>query len=293
LKQENVTTARDREKKQLEEIAHLYFSSAGKPGKESLPRQNVPSPAPEPLARPLWICCRTGRGEESQVLSFLLNLAILFKIAGEPAVLISSDPSFYERHGRSQGVLWPRLAGRTVPGTGVPASYYVPMGIQLVVGPEKRREWDRAELSRFRYVLCDEPVGFLPVEDLHRLDILLLSPATQEAALPLRPKSERPGLSAQAGVVVVGVGNAEEGEAVLTGWGEKLDRLYCGIPKPESFGFVPGDLNGHGAGRPRIEVLENPLSRRTQCLQRIASRIRGKREEFVQRPRGNGIPNTV
>lgn len=301
--QERVTTARDREKKQLEEIAHLYFTGAKKPSRESPPPVKDLSGDPcGSLSRLLWVCCRAGRGEEGWAFPFLMNLAVLLQILDEPVLWVPSNSCRRAEYRHSMASWGSKLGSVAV--AGMPGVYYGPMGIQCLVSEESerpqegsggqpgRKGWGPEALSRFRYVFCSHPVGLLPWETLPRLDIFLLGPTTREGVPPSQLKEQRSGTRHQAGVVVAGVEDAREGEAVFRNWKGNLDRHHACTIEPESLGFLPGQLPGSGAGRAqRITVLESPLSWQTRCLQLIASRVRLRRIEMMQGQKVDSVPN--
>ncbi|MEW6442123.1 MAG: hypothetical protein AB1640_14395 [bacterium] len=283
---------RDREKKQLEEIAHLYFSSPPQPAKK---KAGDPPPGLLAQGRPLRllsVCCRSAPAEQKRAFRLLLNLAVLLKIADEPALWISPDP------GVQAGVTGsPRFLGRRLIGmasVGLPWSYCGPMGIRYVAGLDPRGKkacldslqsggtGQSRGRAPYAYVLWSGLAGLGPFEGLvPQLDLFVLSASTPRTAFPPseRGKSSVP---CQAGMVALGVQGGEEAETLFLDWGKRLRPLYENELEPEGFGFLPAGFgaNGAGAGQ-RVEVLEDPLSWQTRCLQQIAARLRQKRAEML------------
>lgn len=299
-------TATEREKRQLEEIAHLFFSDRSEEKKpRPAPGQNlskgttdsvVPRAAGSP---PFWIRPRAAPGAQEWVDFFLLNLALLFQLADEPVVWI---PSHRQDRSRSESGLPARLKARLagMASAGLPLSYCGPMGLRVV--PRMPGEtngqldealgqpsgWCNVSLVGYRYVLAEEPWGPLPWDTLPCLEVWLVgNPPWSE---PRSSAQERRGaerrFSCKSAFVVVGVASEEEARRVGRQWKEAKGSLASGGGEPESLGFVPGALKGPTGGVAQaMVVLENPLGWQTLRLQEIATKIRARRPLATAAPR--------
>ncbi len=204
---------RDREKKELEEIAHLYFSrmpsrpekGADGPGAEGGPGPSGPSvPGGEPKVgsgiapaarrflgapEPLYVCCATDASDRSLATWFFFNLAVVLRVLNGPVLLVASERACESRF--SFGFRPDRERVHSRVGMALTSRSLGPMGICLVEGsglagelsgrpPARDADLVRCCPVPFRYVLSDEPrlrplFGFLP-----GLVLLLVTPSTPE-----------------------------------------------------------------------------------------------------------------
>ncbi len=295
-------TSTEREKRQLEEIAHLFLSGPceeRKTGPVPVPAQN-PSPAASagsvvPRTAgvvPFWIRPRAAPREQDWVEFFQLNLVVLFQLADEPVVWI---PSRRQGLSRSESGLPARLKARLagVASAGLPLSYCGPMGLRVLPWAAGRRtNWQRSEgtgqpngwgagsLAGYRYVLAEEPRGPLPWEALPCLEVWLVG--SQPVLEPFPAAQERGGSESRfrcrSAFVVMGAAGEDEARQAGRRWKEAMGWAASCKDDPEYLGFVPGPLPLHAAtGRQGMVVIESPLSWQTRSLQEIASRIRARR----------------
>lgn len=291
-------TSTEREKRELEEIAHLFLSTRREQRKTRPPPvQNVSAVAPVSVAPrtagpgPFWIRPRAVLHDEDWVDSFLLNLALLFQLADEPVVWIPSRrPPWSSSERGLPAQLKARLAG--VASAGLPLSYCGPMGLRVfpaTLWETTRRDSEGvgrpsgqaigADLAAYRYVLASEPLGPLPWEVLPCLELWLVGagPAASGPVVEAQSEFEGPFQYTWA-FVVLGAASEDEARAAGRQWKEMQGLAVSGKGDPEYLGFVPGPFPALTAlGRQGMIVLESPLSWQTRRLQEIASRIRARR----------------
>lgn len=289
--------ATDREKRQLEEIAHLFLSDRTQerrtlpPPVRNLPTAAASAAPKESGPAPFWVRPRAAPRDEQWVEFFLLNLALLFQLADEPTVWI---PSRSRAWARAESGLAVRLKARlaAMASADLPLTYCGPMGLRVLPGTPG--EMDRRDfqgvggpgvqgfgsLEGYRYVLAEEPRGPLPWGTLPCLEIWLVGvpPAERGTQAEDGRGCEEGQFPCRSAFVVVGA--ASEGEARAAGlqWKEARGLTAPGLREPESLGFIPGPLPAAaGAGPEAMIVLHDPLGWQTRRLQEIASRIRARR----------------
>ncbi len=277
------------ERKQLEEIAHLYFSSpapkADAPPKRE--RRERSAKAFSPFPRALYVQCLTGEAGEGLFPWFLYNLAVVLRILNGPVLLVAS-PRLYESR-FDFGFRPDRERLRVGHGLRNPSGSFGPMGLCLLDG---RVLWKgvgqggrvhpvdpmAGRQVAFRYILSDEQhaggvFGWLP-----RIKVYVVSPDTTTPAL-LGPELEEeeafdpePG---HAGIVVAGAGSKEEGDALYRYWRQRIEERGGPDLTVEHFGMFSEP------GSPGVGVLEDPESAPARFCQKTAALLRDKRSELL------------
>ena len=312
----------DQEKKQLEEIAHLYFSAPApqREASEDLERSERPVEAFGRSPRALFVYCTTGQSEHDLSTWFLFNLAVMLKILNGPVLLIGSEQA-YERR-----VLFGFRPDRERFGlrdrAQLPSSSFGPMGVCLLDGRSLSRDHTAgygpyAGLPQvgghvsFRYILSDEMRTGALFGSATGLVVLVVTPATRADELLSREEKAEGKLfpsMGHVGIVVEGAGCAEEANALYLYWQGKLGDRSEGELVVEDFGMLPGvppsprqdsrrrlshpfscgygnDLIGlsRESEMAGVGVLESPNSARTRFCQNAAALIRKRRSEMVSR----------
>lgn len=247
----------NQEKKQLEEIAHLYFSTPAPSSKrdegpgEPERRQRRPLKVFSPFPRALVVRCLAGQPESDLSTWFFFNLAVMLKILNGPVLLVGSACTYERRF--LFGFRPDRERLRIEDGPRVPIGSFGPMGVCLLDGSMlwrgiedegKAYEADPMAAGRvaFRYILSDEVGSGGVFRSLPGLVVLLVTPSTTTPALLDRAAGTDgellPG-PGHAGIVVAGAGCAEEAEALHLYWREKLEDRYAGELAVENFGVLP------------------------------------------------------
>jgi len=289
--------ATDREKRQLEEIAHLFLSDRSEERRTRPPPvRNLPAGAASAAPKacgpaPLWIRPRAAPRDEQWVEFFSLNLALLFQVADEPVVWI---PSRWRTWTGAESRLPVRFKARlaAMASADLPLTYCGPMGLRVLpgrAGETGRRDfpgvgWPSGpgigSLEGYRYVLAEEPRAPLPWETLPCLEVWLVGvpPAEPRTRDEDGRGSEEARFHCRSAFVVVGAASEDEARAAGLRWKEAQGMTASGWREPENLGFIPGPLPAAvGAGPEAMIVLQDPLGWQTRRLQEIASRIRARR----------------
>ncbi len=292
------------EKRQLEEIAHLYFSDPAPPSEA--PKEPERSfEAFSLFPRALFIHCAASRPEGGLSTWFLFNLAVMLKILGGPVLLIGSQRAYENRF--LFGFRPDRERLRVKDGPQIPSGSFGPMGVCLLDGRVLWRDLgDERDVYPvdpiagrqvgFRYILSDEAPSGGVFRSLPSLVVLLVTPTTTTPALLDRAMGAEDDLfPGHAGIVVAGAGCTREGDALYRYWRDRLEERCDRELDVENLGMLPPRpippsldprLRG-GSGFPSgallgdvrmasIGVLENPSSARTRFCQTTASLIRKK-----------------
>ena len=306
----------DQEKKQLEEIAHLYFSEpsgVGKSRKDLSHRAQSVSPFPR-LPEALFVYCPAGPQQAGLSTWFLFNLAVMLKILNGPVLLIGSEESYEKRFLFGFRPDRERLALQGRPSTS--SRSFGPMGVCLLDG--RSLVGDRATALRgyerapsmaghvsFRYILSDEVRAGGLVRSIPCLTVLLVTPKTLTSDLLGRESEEGGGFVdrlGSVGIVVAGASCPEEADALYRYWRDKLEERSERDLVVENFGMLPDEalppglgLGSHGKERvladglvgevsvSHVGVLDSPLSAAARFCQSTASLIRRKRSEMLSR----------
>jgi hypothetical protein len=243
----------DQEKKQLEEIAHLYFSTPTPPSKgtkkpETRDRHfEVFSPFP----RTLVVLCMADHPQRGLSRWFLFNLAVMLKILNGPVLVIGSEGVYEERY--RFGFRPDRERLKIDDGPRIPSGNFGPMGVCLLDGRILCRGLgDEAgvypvgpmasSMISFRYILSDEVQRSGPLGSLPGLVVLLVTPTTKTTVLLDRMRGADPDLfegPGHMGIVVANAGSAEESDAIYLYWRRKLEERYDGQLAVEHFGALP------------------------------------------------------
>ena len=285
----------DHEKKQLEEIAHLYFSEPATPSKARTKPQRSQRPfeAFRPSPRFLFIHCIAGQPEHDLSTRFLFNLAVMLKILNGPVLLIGSERFCEKRFLFGFRPDRERLAPGKRP-TSVSSSFG-PMGLCLVDGrllggdlaggqAEYGVDLTGGGIVPFRYILSDEVRSGAVFGSASGLALLLVTPVTTACDLPDLEEEAEDKLFAKTrhvGIVVAGARCPEEADALYLYWRDRLADRCEGEILVENFGASSLDSHHAGVGPGSVEVLENPESAQARFYQATASLIRSKRSEIV------------
>jgi len=282
------------ERKQLEEISHLFFSTPAGSGRTPDPKPGLPPRTEEWAARgpePFWVCCPAGVSNFSLATGFLFNLALLLRLAQEEVLFLCSDQAMRDRF---RFAFRPDRERRVRVGSGPGAMGLAgPMGICLV----PRRAWEEEScraggegrgtfpgMASFHYVLADYLPPAAPLESFRGITLLLVTPQTRDHEFQGQKLMERGldrGHPAPGGIVVAGVPDRDEGATVYTCWKEMLEERMPGRWQWEDFGFWPAPADKAPQGTfPGMEVIESPTGRQTQCCLEIVARVRKKRREL-------------
>jgi len=284
------------EKKQLEEIAHLYFSTpAPSPEPPTEPERSFEGISP--LPRALFVRCAAGQAEGGVSTWFLFNLAVMLKILNGPVLLIGSQHVYEKRF--LFGFRPDRERLRVQDGPQGPSGSFGPMGLCLLDG---RVLWRGLRDERdvypvdpmgggqvgFRYILSDEAPWGGVFRSLPSLVLLLVTPTTTTPAFLDSAMGAEDDLSpGHAGIVVAGAGCPEEADALYLYWRDKLKERYERGVAVENWGRLhwnekaPHDVSLSDVGPSGVGVLEDPESARARFCQTAATLIRKKRSELV------------
>ncbi len=318
MSKQNNFLKNSKERRELEEISHLYFSSDPSPsdvspnsgpndvtpkektdavtvasGAREAPHRDQPSPA---VSWPLLVCTAVRPKASAKALSFLYNLAILLKIANDPGLLVCSEYGYRNRFSfdfRPDREQWPPDQGQEAVRSGL----FGPMGIRLIDILTIKRLFDRGSLDGlpgrraslwgsvpFHYVLSDEPSADFLFENLPSIVLFLVSPDTPADAfqeLEEAAWSEQHLLPPRAGVVVSDVSNWEEANQLYADWRGFLKKRHPDSPV-ESYGVLPWSGHGDSAeARCGMSILEDPSSWRTRFFQGTTALIRKARAEML------------
>jgi hypothetical protein len=254
----------DQEKKQLDEIAHLYFSTPAPKSKadQDLEQRERPVEAFPRIPRALFVYCTTGESEQDLSTWFLFNLAVMLKILNGPVLLIGSEQAYERRFlfgfrpDRERFGLRDRAQ--------LPSSSFGPMGVCLLDGRLLSRDSDTGyeppavvpqvggHLS-FRYVLSDEMRTGALCRATPGLVVLVVTPTTRADDLLKREEKTEGKLfpsMGHVGVVVEGAGCGEEANALYRYWRGKLEDRSNGELEVEDFGMLPGGPSSPQASSP-------------------------------------------
>ncbi len=288
-------TVKAHEKKQLEEIAHLYFSGSETSSRKVSPAKRKTGLLPQ-SSPAYFIYCASSRGESSLSLRFLYNLSVMLKIYNETVLFIGSEKAYKKRY--SYGFRPHRERVMHKGRADVPLGCFGPLGVCLMdsrslnnmnnSGTEGIEEGIVLDaFSPFRYILSDEATSSLLLNSLSGLVLFLVTPTTAENAFIEIETKAWEQLSArfdQAGIVVAGTDGFEESEDLYLNWRERLERIYPNKVIMEDYGRFPLDVKREDSGAGcEVDVLERPGSGQTKCFQTTASQIRNKRQEALCR----------
>jgi hypothetical protein len=243
----------DQEKKQLDEIAHLYFSTPAEQHKDRedpAQRQTQVEAFPR-SARALFVYCTAGQSEYDLCAWFLFNLAVTLKILNGPVLLIGSEETYERRFlfgfrpDRERFGLRDRAH--------LTSSNFGPMGVCLLDGrsltPDSTTGYEPygsvpqvgGKVS-FRYILSDEMRMGTLCGATPGLVVLVVTPATRADDLLSREEKTEGKLfprMGHVGIVVEGAGCAEEANALYLYWQGKLVGRREGELVVEDFGMFP------------------------------------------------------
>ena len=292
----SVFPEKNQEKKQLEEIAHLYFSAPASPSEApTVPERSFE--ALPTLPRALFVHCAAGRPEGGVSTWFLFNLAVMLKILNGPVLLIGSQHAYEKRF--LFGFRPDRERLRVKDGPHVPSGSFGPMGLCLLDG---RVLWRGLEDERdvypvdpmaggqagFRYILSDEAPSGGVFRSSPSLLLLLVTPTTTTPAFMESAMGTEDDLfPGHAGIVVAGAGCKEEADALYAYWRDRLKERCERELAVENWGRLnwnegdPQDVSLSDVGPSGVGVLEDPESARAKFCQTAASLIRKKRKELV------------
>ncbi len=289
------------ERRQLEEIAHLYFpvadTSGGKAGDA---RENPPEePSSERKNAPFLICCTAAGDAAGAAAGCLFNLGVLLKISDGPVLLLGSDDTYRERF----SFQFRPDRERFFPWNSPAASGIIrgPMDIRLVEAGAVTGGRDAGLRDALigggmpctggvHYLLTDDLSAAALFQDLPGMVLFLVSPQTKQedfGFLREGPMGRFCSRTGYAGVVTVGTGEESEEEELFQRWQEVLTPLFPGDVRVENMGSFPGSSgrgrteSGGGIG---MQVLEAPGSPETRRLMEIAARIRKKRSARIPVP---------
>jgi hypothetical protein len=305
------------ERKQLEEIAHLYFSDPA-PSAEVKREQPEPTKRFSPaetflsLPRALFIRCAADRPEEALSTWFLFNLAVMLKILNGPVLLVGSERAYEKRF--LFGFRPDRERVRARSGPPFPVGTFGPMGVCLLDGRVLRqgrvdgREGvalapTEGRQVAFRYIVSDEghSDGFFSL--FPGLVLLLVTPASTTPGLLDRLADEEGGFLrgvGHVGIVIAGATCEEEADALYRYWRDRVEERCGEEPTVENFGVLPAEIMSRplvvGSGGDRrfpvyerssdaemtgMGILEDPGGPRTRFCQAAAALIRRKRSEML------------
>jgi len=307
----------DHEKKQLEEIAHLFFSKPATPREvhEDLGKRDRHLEAFFRSPEALFVYCTTCEQEQGLSTWFLFNLAVMLRLLNGSVLLIASAQAYEQRFLFGFRPDRERVRLRATPP--VPSSRFGPMGVcllesRLLSGEgatiglgEYGGAWTSGGGFSFRYILSDEVrpgalFGFLP-----GIAVLIVTPATTTDGLLGRDRETKQGFlrrGGHAGIVVAGAGCAEEANALHRYWQDKVKERCGDEMVVEDFGVFPVEgvsqnRNSFACGNDRfspcplstgaelcgVDVLDSPHSVKTRFCHTTAALIRKKRSEMVSR----------
>jgi hypothetical protein len=289
----------NQEKKQLEEIAHLYFSTPAPPSE--VPKERERSfGAFSPVPRALFVHCASGRPEGGMSTWFLFNLAVMLKILNGPVLLIGSQHAYEKRF--LFGFRPDRERLRVEDGPQISSGSFGPMGLCLLDGrvlwrglKDERDVYPVDPLAGgqvgFRYILSDEAPSGGVFRSLPSLVLLLVTPTTTTPALLESAMGTEDDLfPGHAGIVVAGAGCTEEADALYLYWRDRLRERCDRELAVENWGRLHWDERGpldaplSDLETSGVGVLEAPESARARFCQTAASLIRKKRLEW-----GHGV----
>ncbi len=308
----------NQERKQLEEIAHLYFSDPAPSGEIAGERKEPERPIRPaepflPLPSALFIRCAADRSAGDLSTWFLFNLAVMLKILNGPVLLIGSERAYERRFLFGFRPDRERVRG-PIPGPSSSLGTFGPMGVCLLEGRVLRqaradgREGDAlAPLAgprvAFRYILSDEAHSGGLFNRFPGLLLLLVTPSSTTPGLLGRLEQEEGGFLrgvGAVGIVVAGAGCGEEADALYRYWRDRVgERAERGVTV-ENFGLLPAAIMprplvvASGGGRTfpiydrsadaemsGVGALEDPGGSRTRFCQAAAALIRRKRSEML------------
>lgn len=288
-------TSSDQEKRQLEEIAHLYFSDPEAPPPEG--RVEGVGPAADAAfgfaEKTLAVCCTAGAVGAPEARWFLFNLGVTLRILSEPVLLVCSDHAY--RHRFSFGFR-PDRERPGNPEAGRPLPFcFGPMGVCLVEGRSLFSGGlpgigsgpavpAPGSLPPYRYVLSDVPLPWSPALGAQRLLLFLVTPETaNDAFVQITDADEAAALEGvdHAGLVVVGADDGDQADRVGRSWRKRLSTLLPDRLAPAACGSVVLDSPGGRAGAgSRIEALERPTGGASRCYRATACTLMRWREEL-------------
>ena|GEM_PF-3295021 len=284
------------EKKQLEEIAHLYFSTPA-PSSEPPREPERTFESFSPLPRALFVHCAAGQAQGEVSTWFLFNLAVMLKILNGPVLLIGSRDAYEKRF--LFGFRPDRERLRVKEGRQVPSGIFGPMGLCLLDGRvlwrglgDERDVYPVDPMAGgkvgFRYILSDEAPSGGVFRSLPSLVLLLVTPSTTTPAfLDSRLGAEDDLFPGHAGIVVAGAGCSEEADALYVYWRDRLKERCERELSVENWGSLHwNERTPHGvpvsdAAPSGVGILEDPGSERARFCQTAATLIRKKRLELV------------
>jgi hypothetical protein len=307
----------DHEKKQLEEIAHLFFSKPATPQKvhEDPEKRERPFEAFYRPPQALFVYCTTCEQEQGLSTWFLFNLAVMLRLLNGPVLLIASVQAYEKRFLFGFRPDRERVRLRAIPP--VPSSSFGPMGVCLLDG--RLLSGEGATVGQgayggastpgggfaFRYVLSDEVRSGALFGSLPGIAVLLVTPATTTDGLLGRDRETKEEFlrrRGHVGIVVAGAGCAEEANALHRYWQGKVkercgDEMIVedfgafpaeGVPRNRKFFFRENDslspcCLSKGTELCGVDVLDSPHSLKTKFCQTTAALIRRKRSEMVSR----------
>lgn len=290
----------DAERKQLEEISHLYFST---PAERSRPPAASPAVSPRTTkarrgAEPFRVSCLADRRDPSLSTRFLYNLALLLRLTQEEVLFLCSDQAMRDRFSFA---FRPDRERSVRVGSGPAATGLVgPLGICLL-----RRRPDAGEgtsaakgrggipsggMASFHYVLSDRLAAGPFFVGLPGVTLLLVTPESREDAFQGQGLTERGqdgDEPAHGGIVVAGVRDRDEAGTVYACWKEMLEQRFPGRWRWESYGTCPAPgKRGQSGLAPALDVIQSPTGWQTRCYLETVSLIRKKRRELCGPPPG-------
>jgi len=301
LKRKGIFSPSDAEKKQLEEIAHLYFSSPAPASKESKhPPETEPTLQPPSRTPPsVVVYCAAVEKRASLASVFLYNLALLLKISEDSVLLVCANDtyrrrfSFAFRPDREQRI----LVGGKAPSRGIVG----PLGLRLLDADcLEDRHLPLTETPEgnvhpqdlpFQFILTDHPATTPCSHDSGAIVLFLVTPETPaDAFCEWRTGvwSRNTSGPVHAGIVTAEVTGREEAAGLYAQWKGKLGTLLPEACRVESYGMFPV-ANGGEAFRIEGEmgVLEHPTSWVTRCCLETAALIRRRGKSIKGRESSN------
>ena len=286
---------KNQEKKQLEEIAHLYFSAPASPSQTPTEPERSFEALPT-LPRALFVHCAAGRPEGGVSTWFLFNLAVMLKILNGPVLLIGSELAYGKRF--LYGFRPDRERLRVEDGPQTPAGSFGPMGLFLLEG---RVLWrglrDEGDVypvdpltggqAGFRYILSDEAPSGGVFRSLPSLVLLLVTPNTTTRTLLDSPMGQEDDFYPDhAGIVVAGARSSDEADALYLYWRDRVKERCERELAVEDWGRLDWDKSGRAEPpvsdleTSGVGILEDPVGARARFFQTAASLIRKKRSEL-------------